>query len=114
MPAADARERAAHVRAWTHGATLYMVLLAAYHDGAASLHRAGGHLIGSPIAGRTRAEVEGLIGYFANTLVHARATSAAIRRSPSCSSGSRESALARTTIEDVPFEKLVLELRRRT
>ncbi|MET8170411.1 amino acid adenylation domain-containing protein [Streptomyces sp. NPDC005329] len=49
-----------------HGATLYMTLLAAF---TATLARHTGSddlAVGSPVAGRTRAEVEGLIGFFAN------------------------------------------------
>ncbi|MDB1088666.1 amino acid adenylation domain-containing protein [Streptomyces sp. ACA25] len=49
-----------------HGATLYMTLLAAF---TATLARAtGSHdlAVGSPVAGRTRAEVEGMVGFFAN------------------------------------------------
>ncbi|MCP4658927.1 MAG: non-ribosomal peptide synthetase, partial [bacterium] len=49
--------------------TLYMTLLAAF---AALLGRwCGQHdvLVGSPIAGRNRREIEGLIGFFINTLV---------------------------------------------
>lgn len=49
-------------------ASLYMVLMAAFQ---ALLHRYSGQediCVGSPIAGRTRRETEGLIGYFANTL----------------------------------------------
>ena len=52
-----------------HGATLYMTLLATYQ---ALLHRYSGQddiLVGSPMAGRSRPETEGLIGYFANALV---------------------------------------------
>ena len=52
-----------------HGATLYMTLLAAYQT---LLHRYSGQddiLVGSPMAGRSRPETEGLIGYFANALV---------------------------------------------
>ena len=51
------------------GATLFMTLLAAYQ---ALLSRYSGQddiVIGSPIANRTRAETEGLIGFFSNTLV---------------------------------------------
>src|SRR5262249_14872391 len=49
--------------------TLYMVLLAAFQ---ALLHRYSGQedlCVGTPIAGRNRAEAEGLIGFFVNTLV---------------------------------------------
>jgi len=51
------------------GATLYMVLFAAL---AALLHRYSGQddiLVGSPTAGRSRREFEGLIGYFVNPVV---------------------------------------------
>jgi hypothetical protein len=51
------------------GATLYMTVLAAF---SALLCRYSGQediVVGSPIANRHRSEVEGLIGFFANTLV---------------------------------------------
>ena len=50
------------------GVTLFMTLLAAFQT---LLHRYSGQediIVGSPIAGRTRAELEGLIGFFVNTL----------------------------------------------
>jgi len=49
-------------------ATLFMVLLAAFD---LLLHRLGGRddvVVGAPVAGRVRPEVEGVIGFFANTL----------------------------------------------
>src|SRR5262249_28713315 len=51
------------------GVTLFMTLLAAFQT---RLHRYTGQddiVVGSPIAGRNRAELEGLIGFFVNTLV---------------------------------------------
>ncbi len=51
-----------------HGATPFMTLLAAFH---LLLWRASGQadqVIGAPIANRNRAAVEGLIGFFLNTL----------------------------------------------
>ena len=51
------------------GATLFMILLAAFQ---VLLHRYSGQddiAVGTPVAGRTRAEIEGLIGFFVNTLV---------------------------------------------
>ena len=51
------------------GATLFMTLLAAFQ---VLLHRYTGQddfAVGSPVAGRTRPELEGLIGFFVNTLV---------------------------------------------
>ncbi|HVG06916.1 MAG TPA: amino acid adenylation domain-containing protein [Thermoanaerobaculia bacterium] len=51
------------------GATLFMTLLAAFQ---ALLARYTGQeriVVGSPVAGRDRAEIEGLIGFFVNSLV---------------------------------------------
>ena len=51
------------------GATLFMTLLAGFH---VLLHRYSSQedvLVGVPVAGRTRSELEGLIGLFVNTLV---------------------------------------------
>ncbi len=50
------------------GVTLFTVLLAAFH---ALLHRHSGEtdiIVGSPVAGRNRAELAGMIGLFVNTL----------------------------------------------
>jgi amino acid adenylation domain-containing protein len=52
-----------------NGVTLFMTLLAAFQ---LLLHRYSGEqdiLVASPIAGRTRSETEGLIGFFVNTLL---------------------------------------------
>ncbi|HET9281752.1 MAG TPA: amino acid adenylation domain-containing protein [Candidatus Angelobacter sp.] len=53
---------------WRQGATLYMTLLAGW---ASLLSRLSGQtevVIGTPVANRERAEIEGLIGFFVNTL----------------------------------------------
>ncbi|HST62423.1 MAG TPA: amino acid adenylation domain-containing protein, partial [Longimicrobium sp.] len=50
------------------GATLYMVLLAAFQMLLSKYAGSEDVVVGSPIAGRTRPEVEGLIGFFVNTL----------------------------------------------
>jgi amino acid adenylation domain-containing protein len=92
-----------------HDATLYMVLLAAY---ATVLHRYTGQpdvLVGSPSAGRSRAETEGLIGYFANTMVQ-RARFASDPTFAELLVQLRESALGAFDHQEIPFEKLVLEL----
>ncbi len=92
-----------------HDATVYMTLLAAY---ATVLHRWTGQtdvLVGSPIAGRARPETEGLIGYFANTIVQ-RARFAGDPTFGELLGRLRESALGAYDHQDVPFEKLVLEL----
>jgi amino acid adenylation domain-containing protein len=92
-----------------HDATLYMVLLAAY---ATVLHRYTGQrdvLVGSPSAGRARPETEGVIGYFANTMVQ-RARFASDPTFAELIDQLRESALGAYEHQEIPFEKLVLEL----
>ncbi|MDB4890696.1 MAG: amino acid adenylation domain protein, partial [Gemmatimonadetes bacterium] len=96
--------------AMDHGATLYMVLLAAYHT---VLHRYSGQddiITGSPIAGRNQTEVEGLIGYFANTLAM-RTNFVGDPTVAELLERISENAVDAYEHEDVPFEKLVLELR---
>ena len=89
--------------------TLFMFLLAACKI---LLCRYSGQedvIVGSPIANRTRPELEGLIGYFANTLVLRTDLSGdpvvcqLLRRV-------RETALGAYAHQDVPFEKLLEDL----
>ncbi len=86
-----------------------MLLLAAFD---VLLHRYTGQddiVVGTPIAGRTRAETEDLIGFFVNTLVLRVALSgdlsfaALLRRV-------REVCLGAYAHQDMPFERLVQEL----
>ncbi len=87
-----------------------MTLLAAFQ---ALLARYTGQedlAVGTPIANRNRAETEGLIGFFVNTLRAAGAGLAAIRPSASCWPGA-PTALAAYAHQDLPFERLVEELR---
>ncbi|MEQ1514818.1 MAG: amino acid adenylation domain-containing protein, partial [Lysobacteraceae bacterium] len=51
-----------------HGVTLYMTLLASWAAVLGRLSSQDEVVIGSPVAGRNRAEVESLIGFFVNTL----------------------------------------------
>jgi amino acid adenylation domain-containing protein len=92
-----------------HGATQFMTLLTVLKI---LLYRYSGQediVVGSPIAGRTRRETEGLIGFFINTLalrsrVAAGASFAELVRQE------REVCLGAYAHQDVPFEKLVEEL----
>jgi amino acid adenylation domain-containing protein len=88
------------------GATLFMIALAAF---SAVLGRWSGQdalAVGTPIAGRTRLELEPLIGFFVNTL----ALPADLAGDPAgreLLGRCREAALAAYTHQDLPFEKLV-------
>ncbi|HVR95631.1 MAG TPA: amino acid adenylation domain-containing protein, partial [Thermoanaerobaculia bacterium] len=91
------------------GATLFMTLLAGFQ---ALLQRYSGQddvVVGTPVAGRNREELEGLIGLFLNTLP---------MRGDLCGEPSfrellgrvREASLDAYALQDLPFEKLVAEL----
>ncbi|MEW5861365.1 MAG: amino acid adenylation domain-containing protein [Cyanobacteriota bacterium] len=88
------------------GATLFIVLLAAFKT---LLYRYTGQediLVGSPIANRNRAELEGIIGFFANTLV----LRTDLSNNPTFKEllgRVREEALGAYSHQDLPFEKLV-------
>jgi amino acid adenylation domain-containing protein len=94
------------------GATLFMTLLAGF---AALLHRYTQQtdiVIGSPVANRNRGEIEGLIGFFVNTL----ALRADVSGDPPFRvllGRVREAALGAYAHQDLPFEKLVEELQPR-
>ena len=91
------------------GATLFMLLLAAFQT---LLHRYTGQtdiLVGSPIAGRTRKETEGLIGFFVNTCV-LRTNLADNPSFRELLHRVREVALGAYAHQDLPFERLIEEL----
>ncbi len=91
------------------GVTLFMTLLAAFK---VLLYRYSGEadlLVGTPIAGRNRREVEGLIGCFINTLV-LRTDLLGEPTFRELLARVKEVALGAYANQDVPFEKLVEEL----
>ena len=92
------------------GATMYMTLAAAYGCLLSRYTPAQDVLIGSPIAGRNRVETEGLIGLFVSTLV-LRARLAGDPTFAELVGRIREAALGAYAHQDLPFEKLVDELR---
>jgi amino acid adenylation domain-containing protein len=91
------------------GATLFMTLMAAWQ---LLLGRWAGQedvVVGSPIANRTRREVEGIIGLFANTLA-LRADLSGDPTFPELLGRVREATLGAHAHQDLPFERLVQEL----
>jgi amino acid adenylation domain-containing protein/non-ribosomal peptide synthase protein (TIGR01720 family) len=90
--------------------TLFMVLLAAFK---VLLHRRTGETdltVGTPVAGRNRAELEGLIGFFVNTLA-LRTILRSDFRFADLLHGVRATTLQAYAHQDVPFEKLLEELK---
>jgi amino acid adenylation domain-containing protein len=92
-----------------HGASLFMVLLAAWKLLLFRLSAQEDILVGSPIAGRLRRETENLVGFFLNTLV------LRTRIAPSLSFREllllvRDTVLGATGHQELPFEKLLIEL----
>ncbi|WP_146010561.1 condensation domain-containing protein, partial [Dyella sp. AD56] len=92
--------------AQTHGVTLYMTLLAGWSALLSRLSGQGDVVIGTPVANRPRVELEGLIGFFVNTL--------ALRmRTPDEMTVSSLLAQAKAVVlenyerQEVPFERVV-------
>ena len=91
------------------GVTLFMLMLAAFK---VLLSRYSGQkdvLVGSPIAGRNRTEIEGLIGLFVNTLV-LRTSCEGDPSFRELLGRVRETCLSAYANQDIPFEMLVDEL----
>src|SRR6185369_10797473 len=89
--------------------TMFMTMLAAFQVLLARYSGQEEVVVGTPIAGRTRAEVEPLIGFFVNTL----ALRADLSDGPSFREllkQVRERCLGAYAHHDIPFEKLVEEL----
>ena len=94
---------------YKQGSTIYMCLLAIFQT---LLYRYSGQtdiVTGSPIANRTRSEIESLIGFFVNALVLRTSVDgeATVRQ---MIGRVRETCLGAYAHQDVPFEQLVEEL----
>jgi amino acid adenylation domain-containing protein len=91
------------------GATLFMVLLAAFQT---LLHRLSGQddvVVGSPVANRARKEVEGLVGFFVNMLV-LRTDLSGGPTFRALLARVKEACVGAYDHQELPFEKLVDEL----
>jgi amino acid adenylation domain-containing protein len=92
------------------GATLFMALMAAFKVVLMKYSGEEDVVVGTVIANRTRKEIEGLIGFFVNTLV----LRTDLKGNPSFREligREREVALGAYAHQEVPFEKLVEEIK---
>ncbi|MDT9701393.1 MupA/Atu3671 family FMN-dependent luciferase-like monooxygenase [Streptomyces sp. P17] len=88
------------------GATRFMALLAAFHVLLSRYTGESDTLVGSPVAGRTRAEVENLIGFFVNTVV-LRADLADDPTFTELLARVRDGALGAFEHQEIPVEQVV-------
>jgi amino acid adenylation domain-containing protein len=91
------------------GVTLFITLLAAFQILLYRYTQQEDITVGSPIANRNRSEVEGLIGFFVNSLV-LRTNLSGNPTFRELLSRVKEVALGAYAHQDLPFEKLVEEL----
>jgi amino acid adenylation domain-containing protein len=94
----------------THGATLFMTLLAAFQLLLSRLSGQEDVIVGSPVAGRSRPECEPLVGCFINT-VALRTDASGNPTFLELLERVRRTALEAYANQDVPFDKVIEELR---
>jgi acyl-CoA synthetase (AMP-forming)/AMP-acid ligase II/acyl carrier protein len=87
-------------------ATLYMLLLTAFQWLLAERSGQTDILVGTPVAGRTRAEIEPLIGFFVNTLVM-RADLSAADTFRQLLRQVRDSTIDAIAHQETPFERVI-------
>ncbi|MFD4658683.1 amino acid adenylation domain-containing protein [Kitasatospora sp. NPDC058444] len=93
-----------------HGATMFMTLLAAFQALLARYSGQSDVAVGTPVAGRTRPELDPLVGSFINTVV----VRTDLSGDPSFAElldRVRRTAVDAYAHQDLPFERLVQELR---
>jgi amino acid adenylation domain-containing protein len=93
-----------------HGTTLFMTLMAAWSALLARLSGQRDIVIGTPVANRQRSELEGLVGFFVNTL----AVRIALDEDPDVAgllARVKEATLAAFSHQDLPFEQVVEALK---
>src|SRR5215475_979066 len=93
----------------SQGATLFMTLLAAFQVLVSRWSQQDDIVVGTPIANRNRAELEDMMGFFANTLaLRTRFREGASFRDVLAQV--KETTLGAYDHQDLPFEKLVEEI----
>jgi amino acid adenylation domain-containing protein len=90
----------------SQGATLFMVMLASFKIVLARWSGQNDVVVGTPIAGRPRRELEGLIGFFANTLA-LRTDLSGNPHFIALLKQVRETCLGAYAHQNLPFERLV-------
>ncbi|MGA4195177.1 amino acid adenylation domain-containing protein, partial [Ralstonia nicotianae] len=92
-----------------HGTTLFMTVLAGWSALLSRLSGQEGVVVGSPVANRTRSEVEGLIGFFVNTLaLRVEVGSATVSE---LLGRVKSRVLEAQAHQDLPFEQVVERVR---